>query len=386
MLRSLLSSFSPFLATARRVLAVCFLAIILLTNSNVHASDQTSLRIVGGLDKINQYIVFEEPFWRSEISKRSGGAITASIHPFDRSGLRGQDMLQLIRLGVVPFGTALLSVVGGDEPELSAMDLPGLNPDLATLRGVVARYRPVVERILNERYDMELLGVYTYPAQVVFCAKPFASLADLRGRRIRTSSVAQSEMVVGLGGIPIVTPFIELVGSFRNGVVDCAITGTLSGHQIGLPKVSTHVHEMAVSWGLSVFGANKAAWNALRPNVRQLIREGVADLERDIWNAADADTALGLDCSTGLALCPGSEMGRMVRVQLTPEDKAKSQELLREVVLPRWIERCGAPCVTGWNDTLSSFVGLSVTENGVVTVVPRQAGEPSPDLRNAQAN
>ncbi len=386
MLRTLLSSFSRLLATKIPVIAASIVAVLSFSNDNSHAKDQTSLRIVGGLDGINQYVKFEEPFWRTEISRRSGGAITASIHPFDRSGLRGQDMLQLIRLGVVPFGTALLSVVGGDEPELSAMDLPGLNPDLAALRGVVARYRPVIERILKERYEIELLGVYTYPAQVVFCAKPFASLTDLRGRRIRTSSVAQSEMVVGLGAVPVVTPFIELLGSFRNDVVDCAITGTLSGHQIGLPKVTTHVHEMAVSWGLSVFGANKAAWNTLRPDVRQLIREGVADLERDIWNAADADTALGLDCSTGLATCPGSEPGRMTRVPLTQEDKARSQELLREVVLPRWIERCGAPCVDGWNATLSGYIGLSVTEQGVVTSVPRQAGDPSPDIPNVRAN
>jgi TRAP-type C4-dicarboxylate transport system substrate-binding protein len=154
------------------------------------APEQHRLRVVGGLAGITQHVRFEFPFWTRELEELSGGRLTATIHPFDRSGLRGQDMLQLIRLGVVPFGTALLSLVSGDEPELNAVDLPGLNPDLATLKRTVDAYRPHLARVLHERYDVELLGIYTYPAQVIYCRRPFAGLADLAGRRVRTSSVS----------------------------------------------------------------------------------------------------------------------------------------------------------------------------------------------------
>ena len=46
-------------------------------------------------------------------------------------------------------------------------------------------------------------------------------------------------------------------------IITCAITGTLSGNAIGLQTVTTHVSRVAISWGVSIFGANERAWSAL---------------------------------------------------------------------------------------------------------------------------
>jgi TRAP-type C4-dicarboxylate transport system substrate-binding protein len=81
----------------------------------------------------------------------------------------------------------------------------------------------------------------------VFCRRPFGSLADLAGRRIRTSSVGRSEIVAAIGGIPVVTPFAGMGAAIRTGVVECAITGTLSGNAVGLHTVTSHVHAMAIT-------------------------------------------------------------------------------------------------------------------------------------------
>jgi TRAP-type C4-dicarboxylate transport system substrate-binding protein len=186
--------------------------------------------------------------------------VQADIHPFDPSGLPGQEMLQLMRLGVVPFSTALLAAVSGDEPELNAVDLPTLNPDMASLKQTVSLYRPQLHDTLLRKYDIELLAIYAYPAQVLDCAQSFHTRKDLAGRRVRTSSVGQSEMMAALGAIPIVTPFSEMVNAVRSEVVDCAITGAMSGGEVGLPNVTAYISPMSVSWGLSFFGVNKLAW------------------------------------------------------------------------------------------------------------------------------
>lgn len=303
------------------------------------------LRIVGGLAGVKQYVAFEEPFWSREIAKLTEGRITAIVHPFDRSGLRGQDMLQLMRLGVLPFGTALVSMTAADEPMLSIADLPGLNPDFATLQRNVALVRPRMEAVIRERYNIELLAIYTYPAQVVFCAKPFASLQDLWGRRVRVSAVAQAEMFSGLGAVPIVIPFAEMTRAVSNGVADCAVTGTLSGFESGLAEVTSHVHAMPISWGISIFGANTTTWDALPEDARALIRRHVADLERRIWDAAQRDTALGLERAAAQ---------RKTVVPMSPQDEVQRQQLLEKFVVPSWIDRCGPECERLWQET---FVG-----------------------------
>lgn len=317
------------------------------------------MRIVGGLADVSQYLRYEEPFWRDRISQVTNGRIVAEIAPFDRSGIRGQEMLSLIRLGVVSFGTALLAVVSTEEPEFNAIDLPAVNPDISALRRTVAAFRGHLMEILRDRYDIELLGIYVYPAQVVFCRRPFSRLADLAGRRIRTSSVGQSEMFTALGATPVVIPFADIVSAIRSGVVECAVTGTLSGNDIGLHEVTTHVHGMAITWGLSIFGANLATWNALPAWARDTIRSEVTKLEADIWEAADRETGQGIACNSGQPSCQSGRRGNMVVVSVTEADEQRRRQLLTDSVLPGWVRRCGAECVEAWNKTLGPVLGVT---------------------------
>jgi len=330
----------------------------LVVTSMAEAQQPIRLKVVGGLADVSQYLRYEEPFWRTRITELTGGRVIAEIAPFDRSGIRGQEMLQLMRLGVVPFGTVLLAVVATEEPEFNAVDLPALSPDMRTLRQTVRAFRPHLEQVLRDRYQIELLGVYTYPAQVVFCARPFAGLADLAGRRIRTSSVGQSELVQALGATPVMTPFAEMVQSMRRGVVECAITGTLSGNAVGLHEVTSHVHAMALTWGISIFGANQTAWAALSEPIQQILRRGVAGLEEEIWAAADGETGEGLACNAGLPSCTTGRRGQMTVVPVSAADEERRRRLLTEVVLPRWVGRCGSDCVDAWNENLAPLLGI----------------------------
>lgn len=317
----------------------------------VRAEEPIKLQIIGGLAGITQYTKIEQPFWLSEINTLSKGRISATIRPLDTGGLRNQEMLQLMRLGVVSFGTAQLSAIAGEEPEFSAVDLPVLNPDVATLRRTVSAFRTHLREVMRERYDIELLGIYALPAQVLFCAKPFKGLDDLAGRKIRTSSVAQSELMAAMGAVPIILPFAEIAASLRGGVADCAITGTLSGYEIGLPRVAVAVHAFALNWGISIFGANGTYWDALPADVRSIIRQGVSGLEERIWSQTEADTLRGLACNAGTETCSGKPERPMTVVPALPADAAR-RRLLAEVVLPRWIERCGQDCVSAWNTYL----------------------------------
>src|SRR5438067_7422838 len=109
------------------------------------AAPTQRLRIVGGLAGVSQYTRHEEPFWTRELPKLTGGRVSAEIVPFDRAGIRGQEMLRLIQLGAVPFGTALLNLSATQDPVFGAPDLAGLNPDMAAARKSVAAFRPFLE-------------------------------------------------------------------------------------------------------------------------------------------------------------------------------------------------------------------------------------------------
>jgi TRAP-type C4-dicarboxylate transport system substrate-binding protein len=318
------------------------------------------LRIVGGLAGVNQYTKYEEPFWTRELARLSGGRATAEIVPFDRAGIRGQEMLRLVQLGVVPFGTSILNLSAVDDAELAMPDLAGLNPDMAALRRSVGAFRPHLKKVLRERYGSELLAIYAYPAQVTFCTKPLASLADLSGRRIRISSATQSDWVAALGAIPVQTAFAEVAANLRSGNIDCAITGTMSGNAIGLHEVTSHLHTTSVNWGVAAFVANGAAWAALPSDVQELLKRELPKLEQAIWSDAESETRDGIACNVGAASCVGGRKGRMTEVRPSPTDAARSREILVNNVLPSWLKRCGPQCAQLWKQVVGPAAGVEL--------------------------
>lgn len=336
--------------------------ILSITSVGSAADAPIQLKVVGGLAGVGQYTNFEEPFWMNDVPRLTDGRVQVEIYPFDRSGLPGQEMLQLMRLGVVPFGTALLAQVSGDEPELNAVDLPMLNPNVASLRRTVELYRDHLHEILLQKYGIELLGIYAYPAQVLYCEKRFASLKDLAGRKIRTSSVGQSEMMSALKAIPVVTPFSGIVSAIKAGVVDCAITGTMSGNEIDLPAVTSYISPLAISWGLSFFGANKQAWDQLPSDIRSTLQDSIHKLELMIWEGANRETAAGLACNIGSSACAGGKTFNMHLVLLTAEDDMLRKQLLTQSILPSWVQRCGNDCVAVWNGTLGPALRIQISQ------------------------
>jgi TRAP-type C4-dicarboxylate transport system substrate-binding protein len=316
------------------------------------------LRVVGGLAALSQYTRHEVPFWTERLPALTGGRVTAEIAPFDRSGIRGQELLRLVQLGVAPYATVSLATGSTVDPVLNAADLAGLNPDFDVLRSNVQAFRPYLARALRERHGAELLAIYAYPAQVIFCRQPMRRLADLAGRRVRTTSPTQADFVEALGGIPVHTGFEEIVANVRGGNLDCAITGTMSGNTVGLHEVTGYIHAMAVTWGLSAFVANRQAWQALAEPTRALLRRELAALEQAIWQDAWRETGEGLACNTGRPQCVHGRRGQMVQAPGAPEDEARRREVLGQVVLQRWGQRCGASCLAVWNETLAPVTGL----------------------------
>lgn len=324
----------------------------------VGAKSVISIKVVGGLANVPQYTVFEEPFWRKEFSVLTHGVARADIVPFDKAGIRSHEAMRLMSLGVVPFGTALLTAVMSTDPELAAMDLAGLNPDMATLRRSVAAFRPHFEQAMRERHGLEVLAIYAYPAQVIFCSRAFKGLGDLAGRRVRISSPTQADLVRAFGGVPVQTEFSEMVTQVRNGNVDCAITGAMSGHAIGLHEVTTHLYSLAINWGVSMFAANRAAWAALPDEVRKVLQTALPKLEHAIWQDAERQHHEGLACNIGNTPCPTGTLGRMQEVSMNTADGQRFRAAFQSHVLPSWIERCGNGCVPVWNRLLAPIAGI----------------------------
>ncbi|WP_430512041.1 TRAP transporter substrate-binding protein [Pannonibacter phragmitetus] len=323
---------------------------------------KTELKVVGGLSNLTAYQQFEQPFWEKTIPEKSGGQVTATIKGFNEMGVKGPELMRLMSQGAIEFGTATLSYFASDNPINEAIDLPGLAPDVQTARKVTAAFQPVYEKFYGEGSRVKLLGISTYPAQVLFCNAEINGLKDLAGKKVRTSSRTQAEFVEAFGGASVTMAFGEVVPALQNKVVDCAITGSLSGYSAKWYEVSTHLLALPINWNQQIHAVNQAAWDKLDPKVQAFIQENMDTLMDDIWAAADEQTQQGFDCNTGAASCTLEVKGKMKLVVPSDEDKALLSETLKTKILPKWAARCSDDCVADFNATIGKEMNLTAAK------------------------
>lgn len=318
------------------------------------------LKVVGGLGQTIQFKNFEEPFWSKQLAERSHGHITAEVTPWDQFGIKGAELLQFTRLGAIMLSTVSLSQIASEDPEAAAVDLAGLNPDIPTLRRSIDAYLPTLRDVYRSRYGLELLAVWSYPAQVIFCNRPISGLADLKGVKVRVASAMHSDFVEGLGGVGVTIPYDGLMDGLKKHVADCAITAAMSGYRLGLYNATTHVDATTVSWGPYVLFANRTAWERLDPKVRDFLTDQIAGLTTNLWQAADQETQEGMACLTGNGTCNEGKPASMKLVPTTAEDRQLVRQSFMKVVSPRWSERCGPACVNNWNQTIGRQFDITV--------------------------
>jgi len=320
---------------------------------------RTHLKVVGAWGNLSQYKNFEQPFWTREIPEKSKGAVTAEITPFNEMGLKGAEIFRLMRLGVIDFGSTVLGYVAADDARNEAIDLAGLAPDVDTARRISDAYRPVYDRFYRERFGIQVLAIWPYPAQVIFCNGAISGLEDLRGKKVRTGNRTLAEFVEALGGTGVTMSFSEVVPALQNKVVDCAITGTLSGNAAKWYEVTTHLYALPVGWSQVMHAVNLKTWERLPAGVRDFLLREIRDLEDRIWKAMDEETRQGIDCNIGRDTCTTGSKGKMTLVPVSDRDRELLGRVLREVVVPKWAARCGADCVQEWNTTVGAIVGIT---------------------------
>jgi TRAP-type C4-dicarboxylate transport system substrate-binding protein len=332
-----------------------------LAQQKVEGLPKTELQVVGGLSNLTAYQNYEQPFWTKTVPELSGGQVTATIKGFNEMGLKGPEIMRLLGQGVIPIGTATIAYFASDNAINEAIDLAGIAPDVKTAREITDAFAPVYERFY-EKTGVKVLGLSTYPAQVLFCNAPIQGLADLRGKKVRTSSRTTGEFVQALGGSSVTLPFGDVVPALQNRVVDCAITGSMSGYSAKWYEVSTHLYTLPINWNQQIHAANLAYWNKLDPKVQDFLEKNIKTMIDAIWDGAAKETQMGYDCNTGSADCPLPVKGKMQRVEPTDADRELLKKITVETIVPKWAERCSAECVKDWNDTVGKRLGITASK------------------------
>ena len=308
-----------------------------------------------------QFTRVEIPMLREDVPKTSGGRVEFDLKSMTDMNIQGPEMIRLVRSGQVDVGAGPLTTVSGDVPLLDAIDLPGANASMEQLYTVSKAVMPSVNKEL-ERVGVKIIATSPFPAQVFFCRKPVASIADLNALKIRVAGPAQSDFIKALGAQPVSIAFAEAYSALERGAVDCAVTGTGSGAAQKWPEVTTHLYTLVASWGISGYFVNLAWWNKLDAPVRAYLETTFTQVQDAQWKLGLEMTQDGIECNVGnSAGCKIFSVAKKPMVLNKPSaaDVARARQVLNEVVLPSWVKRCGDRCGLLYNEVIAPINGVS---------------------------
>ncbi|WP_255575020.1 TRAP transporter substrate-binding protein [Caldovatus aquaticus] len=303
--------------------------------------------------------VDEIPFWRETIPRASNGAISVDITPLDQMGIDDKTMLRLLRLGVMDFAGMDISKMAGDDPRFEGCDLAGLTLDIERARAACNAWRAVMDRQMQRNWNARLLAIGGNPPQVFWCRTVVRGLEDLRGKKIRVFNNTMRDFLQGIGATAVSMAFAEVVPALNNGVVDCAVTGSLSGNTAGWPEVTRSLYPMSLGWSINVLAVNLNTWNRLEPRVQAFFLEQARAYEERMWNTLREATAQADNCNTGRQPCTMGRLASMTIVPVKPEEQELHRRLVEGTVLANWARRCGAECAREWNETVGRTLGLA---------------------------
>ncbi|WP_299664785.1 TRAP transporter substrate-binding protein [uncultured Ruegeria sp.] len=337
------------LATTLGALAVSATAAI--------ADNPVVLNAVGTWSSLTNYQKHEEPFFNQRLNEASGGEIVGKIQSQSGLGLKGFEIMRMVKNGVFDFAFGLPGYVAAENAIFEGADLSTLTQDIDTQRKVADAYFDTLSAAFEEIYNAKLLMLYPFPSQTLWCNAEVNGIADLEGKKIRVYSTTLGDFVEGVGGTSVTVAFSEVIPALEKGVVDCAITGTMSAYTAKWSQVATHAYTLRVGWGLAFGAMNLDKWNSLSPEQQALLETELEALTDSMWAETATEDDIAISCITG-GTCEIGEAGSMTLVEPTADDLTARDKIATDVVLARWAERCGADCAANWNETVGPILGL----------------------------
>jgi TRAP-type C4-dicarboxylate transport system substrate-binding protein len=165
---------------SRMLFVVSFILLITLPAPLIAADGdlpKTHFKVVGTWNALRQFDLIEQPYFTKIIPERSRGQITVDFVSTEELGLKGYEIIRLMKQGMLDIADASTQYVGGDEPFVEGLDL-GYN-DVGQARRALMAYKPLLDQRLQKKFNLKLVTLWPFAAQISFCRSPIAKLTDL---------------------------------------------------------------------------------------------------------------------------------------------------------------------------------------------------------------
>ena len=236
-------------------------------------------------DKEQTFLTTMKPFAEA-VNKEAKGSVEIDLFPNGALGRSPLTQAQMVLDGVADIAWVIASYTPGRFQENEVLELPGLFRDLKESTTVYTRL--VTSGQLKGYDDYFVIGTFGTAPYSIHSRGQITSLADIRGKKIRSSGAIEGATIKALGGVPIGMPVTEVPEAVSRGTVDGTTSHPSPLFDFGIARVtSAHYFTRLGIVPLAIL-LNKKKFDSLPKQAQDAIRKYSGE-----WTAVRFNEGIG---------------------------------------------------------------------------------------------
>ncbi len=222
------------------------------------------------------------------VTKETNGQVTMTTHPGGTLGVKANESLRAVADGVVPAADYALFQNASRAPVMAVETLPFLVGDYEQLKQMHKYFRPVWEGVLAKN-NQKALYIVPWPNQFFFVKKPVASVADLKGMKLRSYDRLTTDWINRLGMTPVQMNNLEILQALGSGMLDGVPTSAGTAVAQKYWDFMKYGYQTNHIWASNVMAINMDTWKKLTPQQQSTIERIAREMEPQFWENSKQD-------------------------------------------------------------------------------------------------
>ena len=242
----------------------------------------------------------------ADVEKTTGGKLKITVHA-NAALFKANEIKRAVQTEQAQIGEILISAYSNEDPLFGVDSIPFL----ATSYADATKLWKASRKALEERFakqGMRVLYAVPWPPQGIYSNKPLASLADMKGLKMRTYNPATSRIAELAGAQPVTIQAAELAQAMATGAVNANITSGATGYDSKAWEQVKYFYDAQAWLPKNIVFANEKAFAALDKPSQDAVLKAAADAETRGWKLSEEKTKWYLEqlAKNGMTVAPPS--------------------------------------------------------------------------------
>ena len=264
-----------------------------------------------------------------EVKRNSGGKLEINVHSA-QSLIKNPEIKRSIQTGLVPAGEFFMSNLGPENPLYEIDAIPFFASSYPEARALWEVSRGPISALF-EKQGLRVMYSVPWPSQAFFTKEPVKSLADIKGKKMRTYNAQTARLGTLMGVIPTTVQATEIPQAFSTGVIDLMFTSGPTGVTTRAWEYTKFFYDTGAWVPKNVVLVNIGAFGKLPADVQKAFTDAAAVAEKRgwEWSQEQNDETPKVLAKNGIKLDP-----------ITPQFRTELKKI-GDTMLNDWLAKAG---------------------------------------------